>query len=100
MKKTRCLARGPRGHYRTDRWSGANSPTAAAFRVGYPQRHLLPLFQKTLKYALIQETLHSLRRRRGLKDRPPLNLKMVKGGKVSEKRIVLFFAKIHVFLSN
>ena len=57
-----------------DRWSSANSP-AGAFRVGYPQRHLLPLFQKTLN-ALIQETLQSRRRRRGPKDRPPLNSKM------------------------
>ena len=57
-----------------DRWSSANSP-AGAFCVGYPQRHLIQLFQKTLN-ALIQETLQSRRRRRGPKDRPPLNSKM------------------------
>ena len=59
-----------------DRWSSANSQTAGAFRVGYPQRHLLPLFQKKTLNALIQETLQSRRRRRGPKDRPPLNSKM------------------------
>ena len=42
-----------------DRWSShssTNSQTAGAFRAGYPQTHLLPLFQKSLN-ALIQETI-------------------------------------------
>ena len=64
-----------------DRWSSANSQTAAAHSVRAILKHICcPCSKKNLN-ALIQEsgdhseTLQSLRRRRGPKDRPPLNPK-------------------------